>query len=73
MDSKEKRGSRMKWLFLASSVAALVICAILASFLAFAFVTHDPREFKVALFVLPQLAIFGWAARAMLQSFKGVE
>ena len=49
----------MKLFFLASSVAALVICAILALFLVFAFVTHDPRVFKVALFVLPQLVLFG--------------
>lgn len=63
----------MKWFFLASSVAALVVCAVLVSFLVFAIVTHDPRVFKVALFVLPQLVLFGWAARAMLRSFKGVE
>jgi hypothetical protein len=40
------------------------------SFLVFAFVNHVPRESKVALFVLPQLALFGWAARVMLRSFK---
>jgi hypothetical protein len=67
------RGSGVKWFFLASSVAALVVCAVLVSFLVFAIVTHDPRVFKVALFVLPQLVLFGWAARAMLRSFKGVE
>jgi hypothetical protein len=67
------RGSGVKWFFLASFVAALVICALLTSLLVFALVTHDPREFKVALFVLPQLVLFGWAAREMLRSFKGVE
>ena len=60
----------MKWFFLASFLAAVVICAILMSFLVFAFVNHVPRESKVALFVLPQLALFGWAARVMFRSFK---
>ena len=50
-----------------------VICAILASLLAFVFVTRDPREFRVVLFVLPQLVLFGWAARMMFRSFKSVE
>jgi hypothetical protein len=63
----------VKWFFLAASVAALVICAILASFLLFALFTHDPRVLRLALFVLPQLALFGWASRVMLRSFKGVE
>jgi hypothetical protein len=63
----------VKWIFLASSVGARLICAILASFLVFALVTHDPRVFKLALFVLPQLVLFGWAARALIRSFRGVE
>ena len=67
------RGSSVKWFFLASAVAALVVCAILASLLVFALGARDPRAFRGALFVLPQLALFGWASRVMLRSFKGVE
>jgi hypothetical protein len=63
----------MRWFFLASFVAALIICAILASFLIFAFFTHSPGEFKVARFVLPGLVLFGWAGREMLRAFKGIE
>ena len=62
----------MKWFFLASFVAALMICILLTSLLVFAFATHVPRESRVAMFVLPQLVIFGWAARVMFRSFKGV-
>jgi hypothetical protein len=51
-------------------VAALIILAILVSLLVFAFAAHVPRESRVALFILPQLVLFGWAARAMFRSFR---
>jgi len=64
------RGSRLRRFFLASFVAALIILAILVSLLVFAFAAHVPRESRVALFILPQLVLFGWAARAMFRSFR---
>lgn len=62
----------MRWFFLVSFVAALIICAILTSFLAFALVNDRPRLSGVVAFVLPQLALFGWAAQEMLRSYKGI-
>jgi hypothetical protein len=62
----------MKWFFLVSFVAALIICAILMSLGIFALVTRGVGGFKAALFFLPQVVLFGWGAREMFRSYKGV-
>jgi hypothetical protein len=62
----------VKWFFLASFVAALIICVFLVSFAIFALATHSTKWLRVAFFILPQLALFGWAAREMFRSFKDV-
>lgn len=60
----------MKWFFLVSFIAALIICALLSSFIAFALATRVAGGLRVVLFFLPQLALFGWAAREMFRFFK---
>jgi hypothetical protein len=64
------RGSSLRWFYLVSFVAALLICAILTSILIFGFANHLPHESRMVLFILPQLVLFGGAARVMFRSFK---
>jgi hypothetical protein len=72
MDAQAAEALNVKWFFLASFVAALLIFALLISLAIFALATHGARWLRVVLFILPQLALFGWAAREMFRSFKGV-
>ena len=60
----------MKWSFLVSFVAALIICAILMSFTVFALATRGAGGFRVVLFFLPQVVLFGWGARERFRSFQ---
>jgi hypothetical protein len=62
----------VKWFFLISFVAALIICAFLMSFIIFALATRGAGGYKVVLFFLPQVVLFGWAAKTMFRSFKGI-
>jgi len=63
----------MKLFFLVSFVAALIICALLTSFMIFALVTRGAGGLRAVLIFLPQVALFGWGAREMLRSFKSAE
>jgi hypothetical protein len=65
-------GCGMKWFFLMSFVAALIVCALLMSFIIFALASRGVGGFRVVLVFLPQIVFFGWAAREMFRSFKGV-
>ncbi len=62
----------MKWFFLISFVASLAICALLMCFIIFALATRGVGGLRAVLCFLPQVALFGWAAKRMFQSFKGV-
>lgn len=60
----------MRWCYLASFVAAVIICLILSSLLTFALLHHVPRWWKVVLFVVPQILLFGYAGREMIRSHR---
>ena len=62
----------MKWFFLMSFIAALMICAFLVSIIIFTFATRGAGGAKVVLALSLQLLFFGWAAREMFRSFKGI-
>ncbi len=62
----------MKWFFLMSFVAGLVICALLVSLIIFIFATRGLGGARVVLVLSLQLLLFGWAAREMFRSFKGI-
>jgi hypothetical protein len=62
----------MKWFFLMSFIAALMICAFLMSIIIFTFATRGAGGAKVVLALSLQLLFFGWAAREMFRSFKGI-
>jgi hypothetical protein len=51
----------MRWFFLMSFVAALIVCALLTSFIIFALATRGVGGFRVVLVFLPQIVFFGWA------------
>ena len=62
----------MKWFFLVSFVAGLIICAFLVSIIIFTLVTRGAGGTRVVLVLSLQLVLFGWAAREMFRSFKGI-
>ncbi len=64
-------GFRVKWFFLMSFVAGLIICAFLLSAIIFTFATRGVGGSKVALVLSPQLLLFGWAAREMFRHYRG--
>jgi hypothetical protein len=72
LSERDDGGGNVRWFFLASFVAALVICAVLSSFIVFALATRGAGGLRVVWIFLPQLALFGWAAREMFRSFKNV-
>jgi len=45
------------------------MCVLLGFLLVFFVGRHDPRMFRVAIFVVPQLAILGWVAGVMWRAF----
>lgn len=61
----------MKWFFLMSFVAALIICAIVTLIIVVGLVTHRVGAMRMLAIFLPQLGFFIWAAREMFRSFKG--
>ena len=58
-------------LFLISFLASLAMCGLLGYLLVFFVARHDPRTWKVALFVVPQVVLFGWVAREMWRGLRG--
>jgi hypothetical protein len=65
-------GCGVKWFFLMSFVAGLAICAFLVSLIIFTFATRGVGGARVVLALSLQLLLFGWAAREMFRSFKGI-
>jgi bacteriorhodopsin len=72
LEAKATEAGSVKWFFLISFVAALIICALLMSFTIFALATRGLGGLRAVLVFLPQIALFGWAAKQMFRSFKGV-
>jgi hypothetical protein len=63
----------MKWFFLVSFVAALIICCLLTSALIFGIATRGIKWIWIGgIIILPQIVLFIWGAREMFRSFKGV-
>ena len=62
----------VKRFFLASFVASLMICAFITSVIVYAIATRGVGGMRVALVLSIQLLLFGWAAREMFRSFKGI-
>jgi hypothetical protein len=59
------RSGGHRFLFAIALLASVAMCGLLTYLLVFFVGRHDPRAWKLGLFVLPQLALFGWVAREM--------
>jgi len=62
----------MRWFFLMSFVAGLIICPVLVSLIIFTFATRGAGGARVVLALSLQLLLFGWTAREMFRSYKGI-
>ncbi len=69
-DGKAQSRGGHRFLFGIALLAALAMCALLGYLLVFFLGRHDPRAWKLALFVLPQILLFGWVAREMWRGVR---
>lgn len=69
-DHEVKEGGGHRFLFSMALLAAVAMCALLGYLLVFFVGRHDSRVWKLALFVLPQMLLFGWVAREMWKGLR---
>jgi hypothetical protein len=61
----------VKWFFLASFLAGLLLCCFAIGIIALALVTRVPSEWwKVVVFSVPCLIMFAWMTREMFRAFR---